>query len=1788
MKTKDRTTHKRQFLLLPGILAVIIAAGGSLYYRHQGITIREQKYTELSAIADLKIHQLVQWREERIADAYVYSSGPFLTRDVEQWLHNKTNNALKEQLKKHLAIPQKENGYESIFIASTAGDLLLSAGSALHIFDPVVSEKIRDAAKYDTIINSDFYYCKTENTIHYDIIAPLRNEKNLTIAMLVLRINPYDYLYPFIQSWPTPSKSSQTLIIRKDGDSVIFLNELRFHAGSALSLKIPLTRKEVPAVQSVLGFEGIFEGKDYRGVEVLSDDRHVPGTTWSMVAKVDRSEIYSDLYEQAIFISLFTVLLMLVCGIGVMWIYHYRQRNIYRTLWQTQEEFRTTLLSIGDAVIATDKRGRVQHLNYVAEQLTGWKEKDAKNKLLENVFHIVNEDTRVRIENPVELVLKEGHIVGLANHTLLISKEGRETPIADSGSPIRDDKNEIIGVVLVFRDQTKERASQKLLQDSEMRYRRLFEAARDGILILNAETGVIQDVNPFLIEMLGFSHEKFCGKMLWELGFFKDIDSNKANLLELQEKEYIRYEDLPMETSDGRKIDVELVSNVYLVDHHKIIQCNIRDITERKRADEVLLKNESRLRAILNATPFPIALIDFQDNNIEFWSDSALTLFGHTAPTTQEWYQIAYPDPSYRQELINRWKLFLENARLSGQTVNTGEYRITCRDGSVRICELYATILLDKLVVTFNDITERKRAEGEILNLNRTYAVLSTINELIVRENNMGKLLNEVCEIAVQDGKFRMSWIGMLDEKTGKVDPVASAGVTDGYLENLHITISDTPNGRGPTGIAIREGNIVVCDDIEHDDRMIPWKERALALGYGSSAAIPLIINDKAIGVINFYSGELNYFHEEEVHLLEELAVDVSFALKTIEIEEQRRQMEEKLEHEQHLITVLMESIPDHIYFKDKESRFIRINKSQAQIFGLRDPNEVIGKTDFDFFLEEHAQKAFQDEQAIIKTGKSIIDVEEKETWRNGSITWVSTTKIPLRNSQGQIIGTLGVSRDITERKRADVALRQAEAQYRLLADHIKDTVWLMDMNLKTTYISPSVEKLRGYTLKELEQLPLDQQLAPASFQLAMDAFSEEMLKVMADPAYFILRVLELEFYRKDGTTYWSENRFSLIRDENGSPLSIMGEGKDITERKRAEEALRQSEKNLSNAMKIALLSTWEYDIVSDRFTFNDQFYSIMHTTVEKEGGYTMSYALYAQKFIHADDRAIVGLEIQKALETADPDYHMQLDHRIKRSDGEIDFISVNIHVMKDANGRTVGMYGVNQDITERKRTEEALMKNEALLRTAVENLPLIFYMIDQNGNFKLSIGAGLKRLGLKPNQVVDQSVYEVYKEYPEIVVSINKSLEGESVTFESNVAGNAFVNYFTPLTILKGTSEGIVGVAMDVTEQKILQKELLQSQKMESVGTLAGGIAHDFNNILGIILAYSSMLERAAGDKKKISEYSSVISQAVNRGAGLVRQILTFARKTDVTLVPMSFIDLLHELISMLRQTFPKVITFTEIVDTEIQVINADRTQIHQVLLNLCVNARDAMPNGGSITFKAEKQTKAHVQERFPAADQDSYIIISVIDTGTGMNEATRRRIFDPFYTTKEQGKGTGLGLAVVYGVVQSHHGFIDVESEVGRGTTFRLYFPIPPTSEHVSDIPSNIESFSTGGIETILLVEDEEALIEMVRLLLESKGYNVFTAQDGKKAVEMFKQHKNEIDIVLTDMGLPGMTGVDEFKILKEIAPNVKVIFASGFFEPVIKSDLYIAGAKGFIQKPYSPGEILQKIREVLDTKA
>jgi PAS domain S-box-containing protein len=513
------------------------------------------------------------------------------------------------------------------------------------------------------------------------------------------------------------------------------------------------------------------------------------------------------------------------------------------------------------------------------------------------------------------------------------------------------------------------------------------------------------------------------------------------------------------------------------------------------------------------------------------------------------------------------------------------------------------------------------------------------------------------------------------------------------------------------------------------------------------------------------------------------------------------------------------------------------------------------------------------------------------------------------------------------------------------------------------------------------------------------------------------------------------------------------------------------------------------------------------------------------------------------------------------------------------------------REVREHRKAEEALVLQD----TAIQSAANAIVITDRNGVVISVNRAFCKLTGYAQEEVIGRKTnilksgrqpQIIYKKMWETILAGNV-WNGEIENRRKD--GSLYIEdmTITPVRQAGGEISHFIAIKQDITEHKRLQDQLLQSQKIQSMGTLAGGIAHDFNNILNIILGYSSHLEKSYAQPARFKESIQAISHAVDRGTSLVRQILTFARKTEIKFEPVNIQDLIHELFSMMRQTFPKIITFHEMLDPDLPYLLADYSQMHQVILNLCINARDAMPDGGSITITAEKQTKEQVQHRCPTAHEDMYMCITVTDTGEGMDEAIRQRIFDPFFTTKEQGKGTGLGLAVVYGVVHTHHGLIDATSERGKGTTFRLYFPLDSTAVSRADVPVHTVSVDLSGTETVLLVEDEIDIITMLRLSLVSKGYKVYTAHDGKEALSEYEKHREEIDIVLSDMGLPGMIGKDVFKHLRAINPDLKIILISGFFDPEVKSVLDKEGVNGFIQKPYSAPAVLQKIREVLDGK-
>ena len=394
-----------------------------------------------------------------------------------------------------------------------------------------------------------------------------------------------------------------------------------------------------------------------------------------------------------------------------------------------------------------------------------------------------------------------------------------------------------------------------------------------------------------------------------------------------------------------------------------------------------------------------------------------------------------------------------------------------------------------------------------------------------------------------------------------------------------------------------------------------------------------------------------------------------------------------------------------------------------------------------------------------------------------------------------------------------------------------------------------------------------------------------------------------------------------------------------------------------------------------------------------------------------------------------------------------------------------------------------------------------------------------------------------------------------------------------------------LTGYIFDVSEQKSLAEQLRQSQKMQGIGTLAGGIAHDFNNILGIILGHVALLEARQVEPENIPQSFQAVTQAVQRGAALVQQLLTFARHSGAAVELTNVNPVIEELVAMLQPTFPKTIEFVVHLDPTLPHVLIDQNQMHQALLNLCLNARDAMSSRGVLSIHSKRIKKDSLEKQLLEATEDEYVRISVVDTGRGMDEATRQRIFEPFFTTKEKGKGTGLGLAVVYGAVKSVNGFVDVESEPGRGTTFHIYAPVPTASSSSTIREKPATGEFVGGTETILLVEDEELLAMVTRAALEAKGYSVLHARDGVEAIELFRDNQEQIGLVLSDFGLPKMSGVEAIERMKRLRPDLKCILVSGYLDPEQRADIEGSKVNDIIEKPYLPRDILRRIREILD---
>jgi PAS domain S-box-containing protein len=1407
------------------------------------------------------------------------------------------------------------------------------------------------------------------------------------------------------------------------------------------------------------------------------------------------------------------------------------RKRMEKALQAQAEQYSALLATTADGFWLADENGKLIDVNEAYCRLSGY----SREELLKlSISDLEASEATKETTNHIRKIIEQGSDRFETKHR---TKDGRSIDVEISTTYLPSKK-----CLIVFtHDITKRKRAERVIRESEERFRNLFENAAIGIYCTTPE-GRILLANPAIVRMLGFnSYDELVKRNVTEIGFdprhprseFRDRIEKEGTVVGL-ESAWMR--------SDG--------STVFLRESGKAIRDSegktlyyegtVEDITERKRAEESLQRERNLLRTLIDNIPELIYVKDTAyRKSISNAADVRYMGLRSEAEALGKTDFDIYPKEVAEKFYAND-KMVIEN----GQALLNREECARAEDGSERWLLTSKIPLRDEkgqvtgLVGIGRDITKYKQVQE----------ALRTSEARLSNAVKMAHLGHWEYDVAKDLFTFNDHFYNIFRTT---VEQVGSYTMSSAEYARRFVHPDDAPLVGEEVRKAIETTDPNFSRHLEHR----------------------MMYADGEIGHI-----AVRFFIVKDEH---------GRTIKTYGVNQditERKRAEETLAAERNLLRTLIDALPDLIYVKDAGGRFLLNNASHIEALGAKSQEEIVGKTDFDFQQSEFATEPFTDDQNVIKSGKPVYNQEDAAVFPTGA-TWLSTTRVPLRDPQGNVLGLVAIRHDITDRK-------------------------------------------------------------------------------------------------------WTE------------------------------EALRASENHLSNAVKMARLGHWEYDVAKDLFTFNDHFYSIFRTTAEREGGYTMSSAEYAKRFVHPDEITVVADETRKAIESTDPNFSRQLEHRMIYADGEVGYIAVRFNIVKDEQGRTIKTYGVNQDITERKRTEQALQERETKLKQIFDTVKDGIVLIDQTGKV-LEANKSIETIvGFSPDEVLGRSFMELnvfesedlatlsklfsesvaqvsatqpltrirarhrdgHQIYVEANASLMKDVEGQfegflaairditerkraeekiaeqarlldvaldpiilqdtndSLIYWNKAAERLYGWSFEEAKLLNmqqfiaeeerprydrarkeflekgeceielhqkakngrsiithsrwtlvrnddGTPRGRLIITRDLTEQRNLEAQLRRAQRLESLGTLAGGIAHDLNNMLAPILMSIQILNTKTSDPN-LKKLIGSLENSTKRGSEIIKQVLTFARGIEQDFAPQQLRYVISEIESIIKETFPRNIQLRTGIAKDLSLVLGDATQLHQVLINLCVNARDAMPDGGRLTLAAEDMVMDESYARMMlGARPGRYVMLTIADTGTGIPKDIQDQVFEPFFTTKEKGKGTGLGLSTVYAIVKSHSGLIKLYSEVGKGTEFKIFLPAIQKEEKEKPRPAAESALIRAKGERVLVIDDELSVLQISKEILELQGYTVLTAADGAEATALFAgAQKGSISLVITDMNMPLMDGSSTIRALRRIDPALKIVVSSGLLTDVNSAGVAGLEIQGYLTKPYTSAQLLLMVQKVL----
>ena len=1329
----------------------------------------------------------------------------------------------------------------------------------------------------------------------------------------------------------------------------------------------------------------------------------------------------------------------------------------------------------------------------------------------------------------------------------------------------------VLGVVLVAgavivlfwmgqRDIHRRSQVEEELRETEERYRTFFDTSRDCVFMTRLD-GRFVDFNDVVLEVFGYGphgRDELLRKNVTDA--YASPEQGKAYVELVLNQGFAKEYPLELLKKDGTTIHT-LVTTVARRDRNgKVIgfQGTVRDITDRKKAEDALRKSESFLNNVIDQSPYPMWISDHQ-GTLERTNQSLRELLHISDEEVVGKYNILEDNIVAEQGALPLVKNVFEQG-------HTARFELTYDSSQLKSIPLKHAffVILDVTVFPIMDVN------GRILS--------AVIQHIDITDRKQAEQALRASNRRLEESQ-RIARIG-----TWEWNPVTDETY---WSDEVYRIFGLEPGSERPC--------YELAKRLTHPEDTERW-QKAVASALKSEHLFRMSYKAvKSDGSVIWIQNEGEIIRDPEGKAIRILgtAQDVT----------DRKKVEEALRESEDKFRIIVENSHDVIFSSNAQGEILYLSPSIEKVMGYK-PAELIG-TPFRSLVHPDDLPAVQDViRRNIQEGYAAYRTEYRVRSASGEWRWHEAQGNAVRNERGEFIYYTGLARDVTEQKQAIEALKISHHRLDQLIEFLPDPTIVIDANGRVEAWNRAMEDLTGISAKSIVgqgnfeyALPFYGERRPILLDLALhweNGYERKYLSITErDDGVLISESFHPEL---KGGIFISATARALY-DAEGRAVGAIETLRDITRVKMAENALAESERRLAQIIEFLPDATMVVDTRGTIIAWNEAMKDL--TGVDASAMIGKGDREYAIPFYGTRRPVMLDLVMDHKEEVASTyvSCHREGTRLVSetclpsfRDKGPTWLWNVAAPLY-DQDGNVVGAIEAVRDITDRKHAEEALKTSEEKYRTVVqESFDGVFV---QKGKMITFANARLhEMLGYDRGELEGLDHWVVYHpDYQDLTRSRAQArLRGESVTSRYEVHlqrkdGTSFPGEISAKVIQFDNEPGIQVWIRDLTEQKLLEQRLVEAQKMEAIGTLTGGIAHDFNNLLTVINGFTELIiSEKTEDDPAYSDLQKIMETG-RKGAAMVQRLLAFGKKAESSPQPLNLNRVIENSVDLMESTFPKMIEIvTELAD-DLGTINADASQIEQAFMNLCINAQEAMPQGGRLrietgnTLVDEDYCRLH-----PGARLGQHVVVEISDTGGGMNKEMMGRIFDPFFTTKgwDSTKGTGLGLSVAKGIVEQNGGWITCQSEPVKGSTFKLYFPIIEVSGTAGKPEPPTETISE--TKQILLVDDEEHVRALGKRILERAGHKVISAANGKEALEIYAGEESRIGLVILDLIMPQMGGEKCLEGLLTVNPNVKVIISTGHSFIERERDSPLSRATGFINKPYRIQQLLEVVRDAL----